>query len=345
VSEIAGIDAPRVSDWFAANIPGAAPPFTFDLIAGGRSNLTYRVTDTNGTKYALRRPPVSHVLATAHDMVREHRIISALGPTVVPVAPALGVCEDVAVNGSPFYVMGFVEGHILRDRGVTEKALDEGARRRAGENLIDVLADLHSVDVDAIGLGNLARKEGYIARQLKRWYSQFQQSAALGHRTIPDIDEMHDFLSARIPEQGVAGIVHGDYRLDNAMIDDDGTVAAVLDWEICTLGDVLADVGQLMVYWAEPGDERSTLGLEATKAAGFPSRAELQTRYAERSGRDLGDLDFYVSFAFWKVACIVEGVYSRYMAGAGGGDDTDAEVYATQVFQLAESSKAAAEKL
>lgn len=345
MSEIAGIDGPKVSDWFAANIPGATLPMTFDLIAGGRSNLTYRVTDASGHKYALRRPPVSHVLATAHDMVREHRIISALEPTVVPVAPALGVCEDVSVNGAPFYVMGFVEGHILRDRKVTEKALTEDARRRAGENLIDVLADLHNLDVDAIGLGNLARKEGYIARQLKRWYGQFQQSAALGNRTIPVIDEMHDFLSARIPDQGVAGIVHGDYRLDNCMIDDDGNVAAVLDWEICTLGDVLADVGQLMVYWTEATDEHPTLGLEATKAAGFPTRAELQDRYAERSGRDLSHLDFYISFAYWKVACIVEGVYSRYMAGAGGGDDTDAEVYATQVFQLAESSKAAAENL
>ena len=343
--EIEGIDVEKVSAWFVDNIPGATAPFTFELIAGGRSNLTFRVSDSAGHDYVLRRPPVSHVLATAHDMGREHRLISALGPTPVPVPPALGFCSDESVNGAPFYVMGYVEGHILRDATIVEKVLDEEHRRIAGFDLVDVLADLHAVDPDAVGLGDLARKEGYIARQLKRWYSQFQQSAELGGREVPVVDEMHEFLAARIPEQGPAAIVHGDYRLDNTMFGEDGKVKAVLDWEICTLGDPLADVGLLMVYWTEPSDTNAPLGVAPTAVAGFPTRDQLKARYAERSGRDIADLDFYISFGYWKLACILEGVYSRYMAGAGGGDRSGFEGMGHQVQVLAEASRAAAERL
>jgi aminoglycoside phosphotransferase (APT) family kinase protein len=343
--EIVGIDVAKVSAWFKDNIPGAEPPLTFDLIAGGRSNLTYRVTDSAGHDYCLRRPPTSHVLPTAHDMGREFRIIDALGPTPVPVAAALGYCEDEAVNGKPFYVMGYMEGHVLRDAPTAEKVFTEEQRRIAGEDLADVLADLHAVDVDAVGLGQLGRKAGYIERQLKRWYSQFQQSAALGQRSVPDVDEMHDFLAARIPEQGPAAIVHGDYRLDNTMFGDDGKVIAVLDWEICTLGDPLADVGLLMVYWTDRADETSALGTAPTTAPGFPTREELRTRYAARSGRDVSNLDFYVAFGYWKLACILEGVYSRYAGGAMGGDRAGFEGFAMQVEALAQASKDAAATL
>jgi aminoglycoside phosphotransferase (APT) family kinase protein len=345
MGEISGIDVPKVSDWFVVNIPGATAPFSFELIAGGRSNLTFRVSDSAGHAYVLRRPPVSHVLPSAHDMGREHRIISALGSTKVPVAPALGFCADAEVNGAPFYVMAYVEGHVLRDATIAEKALDERRRRRAGENLIDVLADLHSVDIDACGLGDLARREGYIARQLKRWYSQFQQSAELGGRSVPAVDEMYRFLSDRIPEQGRAAIVHGDYRLDNTMVDDEGSVLAVLDWELCTLGDAFADLGLLMVYWSEPGDRYTALAGAPTLAAGFPTRAELLERYAARSGRDVGQIDFYTSFGYWKLACILEGVFSRYSAGATGGDTSDFSGMGAQVERLAEASRAAAANL
>jgi len=263
----------------------------------------------------------------------------------VPVPPALGLCTDESVNGAPFYVMGYVDGYILRDATMVEKVLDEEHRGIAGMDLVDVLADLHAVDIDAVGLGDLARKEGYIARQLKRWYSQFQQSAALGERVVPLVDEMHEFLSARIPEQGDAAIVHGDYRLDNTMFGDDGRVKAVLDWEICTLGDPLADMGLLMVYWTEPSDANAPLGVAPTAVAGFPSRADMRKRYAERSGRDVSNLDFYVSFGYWKLACILEGVYSRYAAGAGGGDRSGFEGMGKQVEVLAEASRAAADRL
>ncbi len=334
---IEGIDVPKVSAWFEGNIPGAALPLTFDLIAGGRSNLTYKVTDSAGHTYVLRRPPMSHVLPTAHDMGREYRIIAALGPVGIPVAPALGYCPDEAVNTRPFYVMGYVDGHILRDTRAAE-AVSEEARTKAGQSLIDVMADLHAVDVDAVGLGDLARKEGYIARQLKRWYGQYEQSKAMGGPDEPLVDEVHDTLAGQIPEQGPAVIVHGDYRLDNTVIGDDGTVRAVLDWEICTLGDPLADLGLLMVYWTEPGDATPALMVAPTTLPGFLSRAELRERYSERSGRDISDLDFYVAFGYWKLACIVEGVFARYAGGAGGGDTADYRGFAKQVRTLAEYS-------
>jgi len=328
-----------VSAWLDANIADARGPYGFELISGGRSNLTFRVTDRHGRELVLRRPPTSHVLPTAHDMGREHRIIKALGPTPVPVAPALGYCDDPAVNGAPFYVMGYVNGHVLRDAKTSEKVLAPPQRRRVGEHLVDVLADLHAVDVDAVGLGDLARREGYIGRQLKRWYGQFQQSAGLQGRSVPLVGEMHDFLAARVPEQGPATIVHGDYRLDNAIVSDAGEVLAVLDWELCTLGDPLADVGQLLVYWSEPADESSALLVAPTALPGFPSRAELKAGYAKASGRDLGQIDFYVAFAYWKLACILEGVYSRYAGGAMGGDRTGFEGMAEQVGRLAEAAQ------
>lgn len=345
IEAIEGIDVPRVTEWLVANVEGVEPPFSFELIAGGRSNLTFRVTDAGGRDLVLRRPPISHVLPTAHDMGREFRIISALQDTPVPVAPSLGFCDDESVNRRPFYVMGYVDGYILRDAATAEKVLDEQGRRRAGESIAEVMAAIHAVDVDKVGLGDLGRREGYIERQLKRWYSQFQQSSQLLDRTVPLVDEVHDFLAARIPEQGPAAIVHGDYRLDNTMLGDDGNVKAVLDWEICTLGDPLADVGLLMVYWADRDDDNPALGVAPTAVEGFPSRAEVRELYAAKSGRDVSKLDFYVAFGYWKLACILEGVYSRYVGGAGGGDRSGVEFMGDQVIRLAESAKAAAASL
>ncbi|HVF74621.1 MAG TPA: phosphotransferase family protein [Acidimicrobiales bacterium] len=345
MSEIEGIDGERVSAWFTQNIPGSTPPLTFDLIAGGRSNLTFKVTDSAGREYVLRRPPTSHVLPTAHDMAREHRIIAALQHTPVPVAPPLGFCDDESVNGRPFYVMEYVEGHVLRDAPMAEKLLDEHARRTAGESLVDVLLDIHAVDVDAVGLGELGRREGYIERQLKRWYGQFKQSNEMTGRSVPVVDEVYDFLSTHIPAQGPAAIVHGDYRLDNTILGEDGRVRAVLDWEICTLGDPLADLGLLMVYWSEPEDDSTPLGSSPTTAPGFARRAELVERYAKGSDRDLSKVDFYVAFGYWKLACILEGVYARYAGGAMGGDRSGFEAFAEQVGRLAQAAKESTTRL
>jgi aminoglycoside phosphotransferase (APT) family kinase protein len=336
-----GIDAERVTDWLVTHTPPVEPPLTFDLIAGGRSNLTYLVTDAAGRKLVLRRPPLSHVLASAHDMGREHRIISALRDSPVPVPGALGYCEDEAVNGRPFYVMAFVEGHIFRMAQQVEGVLDEATRRRAAENLIDVLVALHEVDVTGVGLADLARHDAYLARQLKRWHGQFQRSQdqereAGVFRPAEIIDEVHATLVDKMPEQQGVAIVHGDYRLDNCVVGDDGTVQAVLDWELCTLGDPLADVGTLLIYWADKG-ETSDIGVPMSSTAldGFPTRAELSALYAQRSSLDLTPLPYYVAFGHWKLACIMEGVFARFAAGAMGQSGEGAELMAGMVIQRA----------
>ena len=323
---IEGVDVAGVTRWFEEHAPTVAPPLDFHLIAGGHSNLTFAVTDTAANKWVLRRPPLGQVLATAHDMGREHTIISALGPTDVPVPPTVGLCTDESVNGSPFYVMDFVDGTVVRDHATAE-SLTVDQRGRASESIVDVLARIHAVDVDAVGLGELGRKDGYIERQLKRWYRQYQAS----QEHSPDVDfrqvdEVFETLSGRIPPQRGTAIVHGDYRLDNCMIDEHGDINAVLDWEICTLGDPLADVGLLWVYWADPDGGSVLPQSSPTALDGFLRKADLIDRYAASSGRDLSDIDFYVAFGFWKLTCIIAGVYSRYAAGAMGSDVPAAQV-------------------
>lgn len=318
MTEVQGIDREAVTAWYEQHVPGTKPPLSFDLIAGGHSNLTFRVTDDAGRATVLRRPPLGQVLASAHDMGREHKIIAALADTDIAVAPALGYEPTGDINDAPFYVMEFIDGHVLRDQAAAEE-LDVAARTNAGDSLVEVLARIHAVDPAQVGLGDLGRTDGYIERQLKRWYGQWNKSKT---RELPDIDRVHAALSANIPEQGPAAIVHGDYRLDNCMVDDAGEVVAVLDWELCTLGDPLADVGLLMVYWNEQGDGAAATLTSPTLAEGMRSRDQILERYAAASGRDLSQIEFYVAFGYWKLACIVEGVYARYVGGSMGDRDS-----------------------
>jgi aminoglycoside phosphotransferase (APT) family kinase protein len=316
-----GIDLDGVTAWLGANVPGVRPPLEVRLITGGHSNLTYRVTDAAGASWVLRRPPLHGVLPSAHDMGREHRVISALAGTPVPVPATFGLCQDPAVTGAPFYVMAFVDGVILRDEATVAATLDEPARGAAADSLIDTLVALHAVDPERVGLGQLGRHHGYLERQLARWQRQLEQSRT---RPLPALDEVHRRLRDRLPAQvGPARIVHGDFRLDNLVLSPAGRVLAVLDWELCTLGDPLADLGLLLVYWAEPGDQTLPLIAAPTVMPGFPSRAAVARAYATRSGRDLSDLDGYVAFATWKLAVILEGVVARHTTGAyGEADDT-----------------------
>jgi aminoglycoside phosphotransferase (APT) family kinase protein len=330
-----GIDRAGVEDWFSEHVPGVELPLSFERISGGHSNLTYGVGDAAGSRWALRRPPLGKRLGSAHDMGREHKVVSALGGTDVPVAPIVGLCEDESVNGAPFYVMEFVDGPILRGLAEAETFPDVDDRRAIGERVIDTLVAIHAVDPDAVGLGDLGRKEDYVARQLHRWHGQWEKSKT---RELAAIDDVHQRLAAGIPEQGPATIVHGDYRLDNMILSPSGEVAAVVDWELCTLGDPLADVGLLMVYWPEPGEETISLGQPANLAPGFPSRDELRARYAERSGRDLSQLDFFVALGYWKLAIILEGVYARYAAGQYGKTDEGIHQFAQVVERLAEAA-------
>jgi aminoglycoside phosphotransferase (APT) family kinase protein len=338
-----GIDRASVDRWLGEHVRGATAPFRFRLIAGGRSNLTYEVVGADGHRFVLRRPPLGNVLQSAHDMGREHRIISALAPTAVPVATALAHCDDVAVTGAPFYVMEFVDGAILRTEQDAEAHFDPAGRAAIGRSLVDVLADLHALDPDEVGLGTLGRKEGYVERQLRRWHTQFQNSK---DRDVPVVDEVHRRLAAHVPAQQRTSIVHGDFRLDNCMIGPDGRVRAVLDWELCTLGDPLADLGLLVVYWAQQGDEpwRMLTG-RATSAPGFPTREEIAARYAERSDLDTSELHFYVALGFWKLACIYEGIRARYGAGVMGEDGFSVDHAREQVDRLGHAALRHAERL
>jgi aminoglycoside phosphotransferase (APT) family kinase protein len=341
VSDIEGVDVASVTEWIAGRTPIRAP-LEFEAIQGGRSNLTYTVTDADGRRLILRRPPLHGVIESAHDMGREHRIIAALAGSDVPVPPTIGLEEDPSVTGAPFYVMEHVDGEVIRDSEAARTHLTPQTRLAATEDLIDVLARLHAVDPDDVGLGELGRKEEYVARQLRRWHGQLAKTRT---RDLPVLDEVHERLVADIPEQGPAGIVHGDYRLDNLILDPaDGRVRAVLDWELTTLGDPLADVGLLLVYWSEPDDQTIPLLDSPTTVEGFPGREEVARLYAERSGRDLSEIDYYMAFGFWKLACILEGVYSRYSSGAYGESDDSFRAFGEVVVALGERARQAVAK-
>lgn len=337
-----GLDDERVSRWLTENIDGATGPFRYELIVGGRSNLTFRVTDAVGTRYVLRRPPTGHVLATAHDMAREHRIITAVGRTGVPVPRTLGLCVDESVNGAPFYVMEYVDGEVL-DSPERGALLPEALRPGASEHLIDVLADLHAADVDEIGLGDLARREGYVERQIKRWSTQWEHSKT---REVPAIEEVARHLAANVPVQHGVSIAHGDFRFGNCLVDlGTGRVTAVLDWELCTLGDPLADLGYLGVYWVRPdGSGRDN---DPTGAGGYLSYADIVDRYATRTGRDVSQIDYYLAFSSWRLAVISEGVYNRYLHGAMGDQDDPEALERVRVgtLELAEQALAAVRRL
>jgi aminoglycoside phosphotransferase (APT) family kinase protein len=315
-----GIDVAGVTAWFEHHVAGVRPPLRFDVVAGGHSNLTYRVEDSAGQRFVLRRPPLGELAASAHDMEREHRIMAALGSSAVPVPDMVGFCSDATVTGAPFYVMHWVDGLVLRD-AASVGPVSEATRWAAAESLVDTLAALHALEPDAVGLGDLGRRDGYVERLIRRWRRQWDTGR---QRDLPLIEEVGDRLAGAVPEAGPARIVHGDYRLDNVIVDPgSGEVRAVLDWELCTLGDPLADVGMLMVYWTEPGDLVPALLVNPTAEPGFPGRKDIADRYAVASGRDLSRLDYYVALGTWKVAVILEGVYNRYAAGAYGDTDAD----------------------
>ena len=338
-AEIPGIDPAGVGRWLSDHVDGATAPFTFERITGGRSNLTYTVVAGDGARFIMRRPPLGNVLATAHDMAREHRIISAVHPTGVPVPEPLGLCCDESVTGAPFYVMSYVEGTVL-DGPDKVASMSHEQRRRSAEHLVDVLVDLHAVDVDECGLGDLARREGYVQRQLRRWSAQWESSKT---REVPAVDAVAAALSADVPEQQAVAIAHGDYRFGNCIVDTaKASVEAVLDWELCTLGDPLADVGYLGVYWG--GDDGAGPGHpnDPTHEPGFPPYCEVLARYAERSGLDVDGIGYYIAFSAWRLAVISEGVYARYRAGVmGDADPAVVAMFETSTVTLADRALAA----
>jgi aminoglycoside phosphotransferase (APT) family kinase protein len=312
-----------------------------ELIAAGMSNLTYTVTPADGgpdDAVILRRPPTGAVLATAHDMVREYTVVSALGPTAVPVPRTLHLCEDPAVLGAPFYVMERVVGVHVVDRIPPGYADEPEQRRRIGEGLVDVLADLHDVDHEAVGLAGFGRPEGFMARQVRRWTKQWD---ATRDRDRPGLDALAARLAETVPAGQRHGIVHGDYRLDNCLLDPQtpGRIRAVLDWEMSTLGDPLADLGMLLVYWPQAGEDLPATQSSVTALPGFATRVEVAERYAARTGADLSRLNWYVGFAYFKFAAIVAGIVARSAAGAMAGKDTSG--YADRIDPCVERGRAA----
>ncbi|MEU5550220.1 phosphotransferase family protein [Micromonospora sp. NPDC047793] len=325
----AGLDLGRLGAYLATHRPeSAGEPLRADLIAGGRSNLTYLV-HAGDRDLVLRRPPLGHVLATAHDMAREFRVISALAATDVPVPRALLLCADPEVLGAPFYLMERVPGEVYRARRQTDR-LSAGQRHDLAMAMMDTLATLHTVDPAAVGLGDFGRPDGYLARQVRRWAGQLDRSRS---RPLPGIDELRDRLAATVPDStGTGRLVHGDYRLDNLLAAVDPatgsmTVTGVLDWEMATLGDPLADLGLLLTYWDVLGGGGVSVDNPVADGpgprAGFPTGAELIDRYAARSDVDVGPLDWHVALGCFKLAVICEGIHYRHTLGQTLGEGFD----------------------
>lgn len=314
----AGLDLSRLGDHLSLALPGGiADELSATLIAGGRSNPTYRLTDGEQV-WVLRRPPYGHVLPSAHDMKREFTVIDALQGTAVPVPAAVHLCEDNSVLGASFYLMGLVDGIGV---GTVEQAgaLDAVERRRLGFDLADTLAALHSIDPHSVGLNEFGRSHGYLERQLRRWGQQWEASRLTDR---PEVDLLLDKLTRAIPKDSIPGIVHGDVKLDNVLVSasDRGRIVGVLDWEMATLGDTLADVGIMLGFWDTAGIPHHPITKGLATLDGFPSRTEMLERYALTRGIDLPDVDWYTVFADLKIAVIMEGIAARHARGETVGD-------------------------
>ena len=304
----------RLAGWIAGHGGGhLGDLLTARLIPGGRSNLTYRL-DLAGGPLVLRRPPLGRALPTAHDMGREYRVLSALAGTAVPVPATLALCADADIIGAPFFLMQYVEGAALRTR-------QDGARLTAGQagqlsaELAAMLARIHGVDVAAAGLAGFGRPDGYLGRQLARWQRQWELSAT---RDLPGYEDLVGRLAAGLPATAEGTLVHGDFRLDNTLVTlgPRPAIAAVVDWELSTLGDPLADLGLTMAYWADGADPdwlRVNVGAAATGRPGFFSAAQFAACYAELTGRDVSGIGYYMAFGCFKLAVVLEGIHARYL--------------------------------
>ena len=334
VRSVPGIaDPARLAAWISANATGGpagagaphGPLRELRLISGGRSNLTYRLDLADGD-LVLRRPPLGHVLPTAHDMSREYRVLTALAGTAIPVPGPVAFCADADLIGSPFYLMRYVDGEVLRT--MQDGAdLTPAAARQLSERLVEMLAAIHSVDIDAAGLRSFGRPEGYLARQLVRWQRQWELSVT---REMPGYDALVARLTAGLPQSAAGTLVHGDFRLDNMLVTlaPEPAVAAVVDWEMSTLGDPLADLGLTLMYWADPGEYdwlQVNVGASVTSMPGFLRRAEIAARYAELTGRDISGIGYYVAFGCFKLAVVLEGIHARFLQNQTVGEGFERE--------------------
>jgi aminoglycoside phosphotransferase (APT) family kinase protein len=322
MADSSGLDLGAVEQWFAARERPLTGPLAATRISGGHSNITYRLVDAAGRAYVLRRPPGGQLPPGAHDVAREALIMQGLRNSAVPVPTIVGVCSDPAVLGVPFYVMDWVDGEVVAAPPDVRRVLHTDALRSASaESLVDVLARLHAVEVPSVGLAGLARPGDYVERQLGRTWHIWERTCA---RDLPEMTDLHDRLQKRRPPQRFTGLVHGDYRLGNVMVDPTGQIVAVLDWELATVGDVLCDLGFLLNNWESPGETADNAWMQEppTRAGGFPERSALLQRYADETGFDISDLDYYRAFSHWRMAVIAEGIKRRYESRSMAPVDT-----------------------
>lgn len=323
IPEIPGLPRESFTAWAAEQLPGLGPDWQAEVISGGLSNLTYRVTGADRT-VVVRRPPLGTLLESAHDMGREHRVLTALWETAVPVPQVLAASADPEVLGAPFYVMALVEGVVYREPAQTAE-LTVAQRRQLTDALVDVLAAIHAVDLEDAGLQDFGRPGGYLERQVRRWAKQWEASRT---RELPAMTELVQALEAQRPTQAQVTLVHGDFRLDNTIVAVDAAtpaIAAVVDWELSTLGDPLADLATWLTYYSGPGEDGSAVPVAAglTAHEGFPTTDEIAQRYAATTGRDVSALGYYRAFTDFRLAVILEGVHARYLAGRSMGEGYD----------------------
>jgi aminoglycoside phosphotransferase (APT) family kinase protein len=316
-----GVDRSRVEPWLFARLNDLHGPLTWVKLAGGHSNFTYRVTDANGRAFVFRRPPLGTLLPGAHDMKREFTVMSALWPTPVPVPEPLAFCDDETVTGAPFYAMGVIDGQSLYTTEQVDALVPLDRRHALADDFVDSLATLHSLDPLTVGLGSLGRPDAYVARQLKRWYMSWTNTRTVDR---PDVDALFTFLGNAVPDTYVPAVVHGDYGLHNCVCTTTGAVGAVVDWEISTLGDPLADLTYMLNAWEAEVAEPVRPGTAST-ASGFPPRSYLLARYCEQRGISDAELAPYTAFNHWKSVCIVDGVLARYVGGNKSTEGIDLE--------------------
>lgn len=317
-TKVDDLDCARVREWLNGVETVTVGELTARLIAGGRSNPTYELTD-GSKQWILRRPPYGHVLPTAHDMAREYRALSSLNGTAVPVPRTVGLCEDPSVIGASFYVMDKLNGTTLRSRSDTAQ-LTEAQRAGLADSMMTTLADLHSIDPAAVGLSNWGKPDGFLTRQLGRWQRQWDASATSER---PEVAELLTRLGAALPARSYPGIVHGDFKIDNMMVDrsDPTKILGVLDWEMSALGDTVTDLGILCSFWDHEGEFFNPITAGATALPGFPTRDQLIDRYVTARGIDIPDIDWYLVFADFKIAVILEGIHARHAQGHTEGED------------------------
>ena len=316
-TKIRGLDRLKLGKWLESQADlNLAPPYDYRLIAAGGSNLTYEITGADGNSVALRRPPEYSGLATAHDMGREWRVIKALGNSLIPVPECLAYCEDLDIIGAPFYLMSFEGGVILRD-AETAPNITKAEALTATNSLVDTQTAMHKLDLEQAGLADLGKHQDYVGRQLKRWKRQVDDG---GVREVGLHTELYELLMACKPEETAPpGLVHGDYRFDNCVLNQNWEIKAVLDWELCTIGNPIADFVWSLQYWADPGDDMEWIPNSPTLAPAFINRDAYKDLYADKSGFSLSDFNYYQIFSWWKQASIIEGAYARRLAGASGG--------------------------